>query len=105
MAKDATKLKPAVKSPAENPYTKFLTLSDGRKVEISRPKGKHIMQATDMAKSMYGSTPSEAQIQACIISRICKIDDEGMNPDGFGELWAEDYLKINQAFGEVVGGF
>ncbi len=104
MAKDNAKLKPAVKSPAENPYSKTVTLSDGRVAVISRAKGKHIMEAADMAKAMYGTTPSEMQIQNCIVSRVCKIDGEGINPDEIAELWADDWTAIQAAFGEVSGG-
>lgn len=104
MAKDTTKLKPAVRGPAENPYSKTITLSDGRKAEISRAKGKHIMEAADIVKSLYGSTPSDMQMQNCIVSRVCKIDGENINPDTLTEMWANDWTAVQAAFGEIAGG-
>ena len=81
------------------------TLPNGSVCHVSRAKGKHSMQAADLALSFYGKQPTQMQVLNCLMSLVTTIGDEGVTPLDLEDLWSEDYTQIQIAYMDLNGGF
>ena len=84
---------------------KTFELPCGKNCHMIKPKGKHSIQAGELAIDMYGKNPSGMQVMNIMMSLVTKIDGEKMRPDELEELWSEDYSKIQEVYMELSGGF
>lgn len=72
-----------------------IVLSDGRKAQILKGKGKHAQDAMDLSEGkskLYMST---------LMGILVTIDGKGIIPEDLGELDMKDYNKILAKFTEI----